>query len=452
MQLGPAEVRRELRLSATWRLRQRTGDRSPVTEQARQRERRFDGARDLVEHELEVTPRASGAPAPARRSPRGKSRGRGESTSRPAAPRTACRRATPWRCRRRTSAGAPTGPATWKRLNTNSTCQRRRYHSSTSAAEKGGSGKVVKTITYSANRSVAGCTWLPLRAASRRIFWCARRMASADLRSTQTRPATSHAGRRSSPGAATMVAQELTAPGRVTDDTAASRSNGRPPAVHSGSDPVFDTHNQPPARVGHVANAPRGRIAAVGQHMVAGADRELRQRFSRARPLGSRQLEEVARQRRQAHAVVQAPQRPARSRFLHRRRIHGPNLERGPRDDRQAPAPRTDGHTARATNPLDFFSRFSSATSDRSARCACRARTTVSRNECPQPRCSRRVRSRLSTALSLRSPFSAPVSCASSRQSCGRNDNRTSQSSSTAPASVSCIRRSGYAGHAEKTS
>ena len=58
LQLGPAEVRRELRLSATWRLRQRTGDPSPVTEQARQRERRFDGARDLVEHELEVTPRA----------------------------------------------------------------------------------------------------------------------------------------------------------------------------------------------------------------------------------------------------------------------------------------------------------------------------------------------------------------------------------------------------------
>ena len=31
---------------------------------------------------------------------------------------------------------------------------------------KGGSGNVVKTITYSANRRVAGCTWLPLRAAS----------------------------------------------------------------------------------------------------------------------------------------------------------------------------------------------------------------------------------------------------------------------------------------------
>ena len=61
----------------------------------------------LVEHELEVTPRAAGAPAAARRSPRGKSRGRGGSASPPTAPRTVCRRATPWRCRRRTSAEMP---------------------------------------------------------------------------------------------------------------------------------------------------------------------------------------------------------------------------------------------------------------------------------------------------------------------------------------------------------
>ena len=99
--------------------------------------------------------------------------------------------------------------------------------------------------------------------------------------------------------------------------------------------PRIDTHNQPPARLDHVANPPRGRIPAVGQHMVAGADRELRQRFSRARPLDPRQLEEVTRQRRQAHAVVQPPQRPARSRFLHRRRIHRPDLERAAGDDRQ---------------------------------------------------------------------------------------------------------------------
>ena len=95
-------------------------------------------------------------------------------------------------------------------------------------------------------------------------------------------------------------------------------------------------------------------------------------------------------------------------------------------------------HSA-CSQPLDFLSRFNSATSDRLARCACRARTAVSRNECPQPRCSRRVRRRLSTALSLRSPFNAPVSRASSRQSGGRNDSSTSQSSSTGPVSKSRI-------------
>ena len=110
--LGPTEVRGELRLPAPWRLRKCAGDRSPVVDHASQRERRFDGARDLVQHELEVTPRAAGAPGPARRSPRGKSRGRGGAASPPAAPRTVSRRATPWRCRRRTSAGAPTGPET----------------------------------------------------------------------------------------------------------------------------------------------------------------------------------------------------------------------------------------------------------------------------------------------------------------------------------------------------
>ena len=53
-----------------------------------------------------------------------------------------------------------------------------------------------------------------------------------------------------------------------------------------------------------------------------------------------------------------------------------------PRGRPPSPAPRTDGHTA-----------FSTATSDGSGRCACRARarTTVFRNECLQPRCRRRV-------------------------------------------------------------
>ena len=91
-------------------------------------------------------------------------------------------------------------------------------------------------------------------------------------------------------------------------------------------------------------------------------------------------------------------------------------------------------HRARSQSP-DFLSRFNSATSDRSARFAFLARTTVSRSECPQARCSSSVRSRASTDLSLRSPFNAPVSRASSCQSSGRNDITTSQSSFICPAS-----------------
>ena len=103
--------------------------------------------------------------------------------------------------------------------------------------------------------------------------------------------------------------------------------------------PRIHTHNQLPARLRHVANAASGRIPAIRQNVIAGADRKLRQRFSRAGPLGPRQLEEVARQRRQTDAVVQAPQRPARPRFLHRRRIHRTDPECALGDDRQVALP-----------------------------------------------------------------------------------------------------------------
>ena len=90
-----------------------------------------------------------------------------------------------------------------------------------------------------------------------------------------------------------MVGQDLTASGRLTDDTAASGSTGRPPAVRNGSDPVLSRTIRCPPASATVANTPRGRIAPVGQHMAAGADREPHQRFSRARPLDPHQLEEV---------------------------------------------------------------------------------------------------------------------------------------------------------------
>ena len=62
------------------------------------------------------------------------------------------------------------------------------------------------------------------------------------------------------------VAQDRTAPGRVTDVTAASRSNGRPPAVHSGSDPVLTrTISRPPACTAATTalESPRCRRAGV---------------------------------------------------------------------------------------------------------------------------------------------------------------------------------------------
>ena len=216
--------------------------------------------------------------------------------------------------------------------------------------------------------------------------------------------------------------------------------------------PRVDTHNQPPARVDHVANAPGRRIAAVGQHMVAGADRELRQRFSRARPLGPRQLEEVARQRRQAHAVVQAPQRPARARFLHRRRIHGPDLERASGDDRQtllleqadtqrvqptpwissaaSTAPRRTGPPDAPAGPEPPFP----ATSVRS-RGAAGGSAGGCRPSCPcaapsTPRCPAPTRASPEGRTTPAHPSPRP----------------------TVPASVSCIHMPGYAGHAAKTS
>ena len=160
-------------------------------------------------------------------------------------------------------------------------------------------------------------------------------MASADLRSTQTRPATAPVGPPSPPAATTRVAQDRDR-ARPRDRRHGGKQVERSPGRREQRQcRRVDAHNQPPSRVHYVVNAPSCRIAAVGEDMVAGPDWELRQRFSRAGTLRPRQLEEVAGQRRQAHAVVQAPQRPARSRFLHCRRIHRPDLERAPGDDRE---------------------------------------------------------------------------------------------------------------------
>ena len=61
-------------------------------------------------------------------------------------------------------------------------------------------------------------------------------------------------------------------------------------------------------------------------------------------------------------------------------------------------------------------------------------RTTVSRSEWPQPKCSNGTRSRLPADLSYRSPFRAPHSVARSSQQSGKYVSRSSQSSSMRPA------------------
>ncbi len=85
-----------------------------------------------------------------------------------------------------------------------------------------------------------------------------------------------------------------------------------------------------------MAYAARRRVAPVGYHVIACADRELRERFAAAGALGTRELEEVARQRRQAHAVVHAPQRAGLARLLHRGRVKRPQLEAAPARHRDA--------------------------------------------------------------------------------------------------------------------
>ena len=64
-----------------WRVGKRTGNLMPAAEHVRQRKRWFDGALDLVEGELEITPSTAAAWS-ASRSPRGKRRWRGAASFR----------------------------------------------------------------------------------------------------------------------------------------------------------------------------------------------------------------------------------------------------------------------------------------------------------------------------------------------------------------------------------
>ena len=89
-------------------------------------------------------------------------------------------------------------------------------------------------------------------------------------------------------------------------------------------------------------------------------------------------------------------------------------------------------HKSRHNHSLLLRNRLSNATSESSAKPACLARTTVSRREWPQPKCSNRTRRQSSADLSWRNPFKAPVMFANSRQLAGKNDRSNPQSSCAA--------------------
>ena len=115
------------------------------------------------------------------------------------------------------------------------------------------------------------------------------------------------------------------------------------------------------------------------------------------------------------------------------------------------PAPRTDGHT-RVQPTLGFLQPLQ----QRHVRQVRQMRLSGANHRLPQRVSAAEMQQKgpqqVVDRLVFAQPLQRPGILASSRQSRGRKDNSTSQSSSTVPASVSCIRRSGYAGHAAKTS
>ena len=122
---------------------------------------------------------------------------------------------------------------------------------------------------------------------------------------------------------------------------------------------------------------------------------------------------------RELRARSDPPRRTAASRIVDDRAAKGAHF----RPVRHAHSSSTHGACSQSGH---FLNRFSNATSDRSANCALRALTTVSRSECPQPGCNSRVRSSVLGDLSLSSFLKAPVLRASPSQSSGTNDSGNS--------------------------
>ena len=171
-------------------------------------------------------------------------------------------------------------------------------------------------------------------------------------------------------------------------------------------------------------------VSPIGDHVVTCCQRKLSKRLTGAFTLSWRKFEKITRQRRNSQAIVHTPQAARLPRFLHHRRVDQTKLPLTHRPQIQATLAKQ-CHAQRVKPVLAHLrSRFSNATSDSSANCAWRARTTVSRSEYPHARCTMRILSNFPGALSRRNPFNALVFLANSFHCGGKKDISTLQSSS----------------------
>ncbi len=143
----------------------------------------------------------------------------------------------------------PSCAADLKRLNTGPARQCKRYHSRTTYGVKSASGKVVNTITYSANLKVCRPTSTPFFDASRRIFPCAIPIAASDLRMAQTRPRTAAA--ESLP---VIAFHDAAGPGRRGDGF--KQVEAPSARASKGKGPRVDPHEDVPAVRAALARLP----------------------------------------------------------------------------------------------------------------------------------------------------------------------------------------------------
>ena len=282
-------------------------------------------------------------------------------------------------------------------------------------------------MTYSAKRSVSGFTRLPFFDALRRSLACASPIASRLFRMAHTRPGTV------APSVPTVLTHhDRTAPARLSDVTAASRSNGSSSVVRKRQRAGVHAHDDLAARGRHMTNAVRRRIPAVGENMIAPREWES---ASTTRP----RLVPAWRSDGRSHTSAKAGARCSGKR--HSDPVlpgsftvvasNAPNFEAPALRYRNALLPKqfhAQGvqPVLRLPQPLQATPRPTNRPSSPSAPVPRSPATSARSRDAGSS-----VRNKFSTDLSFRRPFNVPVSSANARQSPGKNDTSNSQSSFT---------------------